>query len=117
MAGFDKPILHGLCSFGIVCRILKDTSKGLKLVCISCDFLNQIVPGDVISIFVKNYEKILKYYVKVDTRVVLKGVAEFISNSNIPATFNRLKSSSNLTRNLLSKMSSLTKESLANKVR
>jgi acyl dehydratase len=28
MAGFDKPIIHGLCSFGIVCKAVVDQALG-----------------------------------------------------------------------------------------
>ena len=28
MAGFEKPILHGLCSFGIVCKAAVDHALG-----------------------------------------------------------------------------------------
>jgi acyl dehydratase len=52
MAGYDRPILHGLCSFGYAGRAVlqeycgNDTSK---FVCLSVRFTGVVYPGDTIT--------------------------------------------------------------------
>lgn len=52
MAGFDRPILHGLCSFGIVGRAVLQEYAGndpSKFVSFSARFSGVVYPGDTIT--------------------------------------------------------------------
>lgn len=49
--GFDKPILHGLCTFGYVGRALVkalDPDDGEQLAAMSCQFRQPVWPGETI---------------------------------------------------------------------
>ncbi|MGH2555476.1 MAG: MaoC/PaaZ C-terminal domain-containing protein [Actinomycetota bacterium] len=51
MAGFERPFLHGLCTFGIVCRtVLSDRCDGdpAGLGTFGARFADQVYPGDEI---------------------------------------------------------------------
>ncbi len=51
MGGFDRPILHGLCSYGIVCKAGVDTMAGgdvLKVASYGARFAGSVVPGDTV---------------------------------------------------------------------
>ena len=52
MVGFEKPIMHGLCTYGFACRALMSSltpgqPEGVKR--ISCRFLEALYPGEPIS--------------------------------------------------------------------
>ncbi len=51
MGGFDKPILHGLCSFGIVCKAAVDHALGgdvAKVARYQARFAGVVFPGETI---------------------------------------------------------------------
>ncbi|GAB4327678.1 MAG: MaoC/PaaZ C-terminal domain-containing protein [Dehalococcoidia bacterium] len=51
MGGFDRPILHGLCSFGVVCKAVVDTALGgdvAKVARYQARFAGVVFPGETI---------------------------------------------------------------------
>jgi len=53
MAGFEKPIMHGLCTYGYSCRaLMKSLTTGApeKVRRLKCRFSKTLVPGDPITI-------------------------------------------------------------------
>jgi acyl dehydratase len=51
MGGFDKPILHGLCTFGIVCKAVVDAELGgdvTKVARYQARFSGHVFPGETI---------------------------------------------------------------------
>lgn len=81
-AGFDKPILHGLCTYGIVCRaIVKECCGGdpTKLNVYDARFAGVVFPGDTLRTEIWNAgvgEAV--FQTKVADRLVLsQGKAEF----------------------------------------
>ena len=51
MGGFDRPILHGLCSYGIVCKAAVDEMLGgdvSQAASYSARFAGSVLPGDTI---------------------------------------------------------------------
>ena len=50
--GFDRPILHGLCTYGMAARVLNDESllKGKNLRIIAGRFTNIVFPGDNLTV-------------------------------------------------------------------
>ena len=81
-AGFEKPILHGMCTYGIACRSLVETvcegdAKRLKK--FDCRFSSPVYPGEtIVTEMWKNGSKV--YYqskVKERDKIVIKnGVSE-----------------------------------------
>ena len=81
-AGFEKPILHGMCTYGIACRSLvesvcKGDAKRLKK--FDCRFSSPVYPGEtIVTEMWKNDSKV--YYqskVKERDKIVIKnGVSE-----------------------------------------
>jgi acyl dehydratase len=52
MAGYDRPILHGLCTFGHVCRAVLREYCGndpSRFVAMSARFSGVVYPGDTIT--------------------------------------------------------------------
>lgn len=50
-AGFERPILHGLCTFGMAARAVVQTALGWdagRLRTLRCRFARPVVPGDVL---------------------------------------------------------------------
>ena len=51
MAGFERPILHGLCSFGIATKIITSAFAGNdpnKVKAIKARFAKPVLPGQTI---------------------------------------------------------------------
>ena len=81
-AGFEKPILHGMCTYGIACRSLVESvcegdAKRLKK--FDCRFSSPVYPGEtIVTEMWKNDSKV--YYqskVKERDKIVIKnGVSE-----------------------------------------
>ena len=81
-AGFEKPILHGMCTYGIACRSLVESvcegdAKRLKK--FDCRFSSPVYPGEtIVTEMWKNNSKV--YYqskVKERDKIVIKnGVSE-----------------------------------------
>jgi len=81
-AGFEKPILHGMCTYGIACRSLVESvcegdAKRLKK--FDCRFSSPVYPGEtIVTEMWKNGSKV--YYqskVKERDKIVIKnGVSE-----------------------------------------
>jgi acyl dehydratase len=52
-AGFDRPILHGLCSFGISCRAVLECYADFDPACIASHqarFASPVYPGETLTI-------------------------------------------------------------------
>ena len=50
-AGFDRPILHGLCSYGIVCKAVTDSAlegNPDRVASYSARFTGVVIPGETI---------------------------------------------------------------------
>ena len=84
MAGYPKPILHGLCSYGVACRSIVETlcekdSKKLKK--FNVRFSSPVFPGETIvtEMWKKNDEIHFQSKVKERDKVVLKnGVCKIL---------------------------------------
>jgi putative sterol carrier protein len=50
MAGFEKPILHGLCTYGNIARCFSHQFKDHELHSVDINFLGHVFPGDTIEI-------------------------------------------------------------------
>ena len=81
-AGFPKPILHGLCTYGVACRsIVKSACENdvKKLKSFNCRFSSPVFPGETIITEMWKKENVINFQSKVKERdkVILKnGVSE-----------------------------------------
>ena len=81
-AGFEKPILHGMCTYGIACRSLVDKiceNDASKLKRFDCRFSSPVYPGETIITEMWKKDKMIYFNSKVKERdkLVLKnGVSE-----------------------------------------
>lgn len=94
LGGFDRPILHGLCSFGIAARIVyenycanSDSSFDKeKLRKIGARFTTPIYPGETIVVKLWRKEKRIIFEGTIKerrNRVALIGYAELRENSKL----------------------------------
>jgi acyl dehydratase len=87
-AGFDKPILHGLCSYGMATKAILETccdSNPHRLKSISTFFSAPVFPGDVIDFRIWLNDNMVYFEAAVSLRdaIVLKsGSAELYSTEN-----------------------------------
>ena len=76
-AGFEKPILHGMCTYGIACRSLVDEiceNDASKLKKFDCRFSSPVYPGETIITEMWKKDKMIYFNSKVKERdkLVLK---------------------------------------------
>ena len=76
-AGFEKPILHGMCTYGIACRSLVDEiceNDASKLKRFDCRFSSPVYPGETIITEMWKKDKMIYFNSKVKERdkLVLK---------------------------------------------
>jgi acyl dehydratase len=84
MAGYDRPILHGLCSFGHVCRAAMSEYAGndpARLTALSVRFSGVVYPGDTIitDMWDEGSGKVLLQARTQDGRVVISNAAAEIA--------------------------------------
>lgn len=84
MAGFEKPIMHGLCTYGYSCRALIQNlipGEPEKLRRLKCRFSRPLYPGDPIKIQVWKTESGRAVWKVTNTRtnedVITNGVCEY----------------------------------------
>lgn len=73
-AGFPKPILHGLCTYGIACRALVETvcaSDPARLRSIEGRFTAPVFPGDEITVRIWNEARNIRFSCAVEERDVV----------------------------------------------
>ena len=81
-AGFEKPILHGMCTYGIACRSLVNEiceNDASKIKRFDCRFSSPVYPGETIITEMWKKDKMIYFNSKVKERdkLVLKnGVSE-----------------------------------------
>lgn len=51
-AGFDRPILHGLCTFGLACRAVLEATRAdpAEVFCQTARFVGPVFPGETIEV-------------------------------------------------------------------
>jgi acyl dehydratase len=80
-AGFEKPILHGMCTFGYAARTLINALCGgdaTRIASIDARFASPVIPGDVLDVQLWNLGDAAIFRVLVGDRVVLdRGTAQF----------------------------------------
>jgi acyl dehydratase len=79
--GFERPILHGLCTLGITARVLADAAgtHPCDLRMISARLSAPVMPGDAINISARNTRDELLFEASARDRTVLKdGRAKFL---------------------------------------
>lgn len=80
-SGFDRPILHGLCTFGYAGRALLDTvcdKKVEQFGHIATRFASPVYPGDCLSVRIWDNDRGALFQVHVGDRLVLdRGYFEF----------------------------------------
>ena len=79
---FDKPILHGLCTFGIALRLLAKVMNIAPeaLQTASAKLSAPVLPGENLSLYAARLEGGFVFEMRVDDKVVLKeGQATFLS--------------------------------------
>ncbi len=76
-AGFDRPILHGLASYAIACRVLA-MAADRDLASLTCRFSSVVFPGDTLTFSLWKQDEKLGFIAHVGERKVLdQGFAEF----------------------------------------
>lgn len=80
MAGFEKPILHGLCTYGNIARVLTQSCRGFVVAALDCNFIGHVFPGERITLQYWETDstamgKSFAFYAKGSGGKVIEGVA------------------------------------------
>lgn len=81
-AGFDRPILHGMCTYGITCRAVLMTYANWDPAAIyrhACQFSGLVFPGEEITVDLWHEGKIIHFQARIAARGVIcvkNGVTE-----------------------------------------
>ena len=70
-AGFDRPILHGLCTYGITCRAVLAGITDFDPDAIAAHqarFSAPVFPGDLITVDLWRDEKVISFEARVKAR-------------------------------------------------
>jgi acyl dehydratase len=67
-AGFERPILHGLCTLGISAVAITRAFPGRTLRSIEVRFSNPVFPGDTVTLELWNDEETLAFQARIATR-------------------------------------------------
>tara|TARA_B110000881_G_C18587967_1_gene526030 strand:- start:749 stop:1564 length:816 start_codon:yes stop_codon:yes gene_type:complete len=72
---FERPILHGLCTLGIVARMISDADEAhpSELIKLNARLSNPVLPGDVIEVTANTTSAGLTFEASVGSTIVLKG--------------------------------------------
>ena len=73
MAGFDKPILHGLCTFGVTGRALLHTlcdSNPDNFGSMSGRFKSPVIPGETLDVHIWHMDEIYLFQTRIGDRIV-----------------------------------------------
>ncbi len=78
-AGFEQPILHGLSTYGHVCRLLvKAHGVDASMRVMDCRFTAPVFPGDTLTVRIWFDGSAASFQAQVGARVVIdNGIAEF----------------------------------------
>lgn len=89
-AGFDRPILHGLASYGHVARAVARSfcGSGLSIAVMDCRFTGVVFPGDTLSIELWRDADTVSFRARVGDRIAIdNGIAELRRlRTAVPAT-------------------------------
>jgi len=79
--GFEKPILHGLCTFGICVRVVLGKYSGEKVRKLGVRFTSPVLPGQVLEIHGWKCSSLrTTFLAMVSDRKVLEGFIEFFGS-------------------------------------
>ena len=72
---FERPILHGLCTLGIVARMISEVCKAhpVELIKLNARLSSPVLPGDVIEVTANTTSAGLNFEASVGSTIVLKG--------------------------------------------
>ncbi|MBN9887166.1 MaoC/PaaZ C-terminal domain-containing protein [Salipiger abyssi] len=70
-SGFERPILHGLCSYGHICRALMREAGGRRLRLMDARFTAPVYPGETLTLEIWHDTDGARFRVQVAGRVVM----------------------------------------------
>jgi acyl dehydratase len=78
-AGFPAPILHGLSTYGHICRaLMRHVDEGRQITAMDCRFTGPVYPGDTLSIEIWPEAGRVRFRALVgERRVIDNGICEF----------------------------------------
>ena len=88
LAGFERPILHGLCTLGNVARAIQLKFDNAQISRIVCEFASHVYPGSLIRVDLKKEGGKVLYQARCLGKLVLMGNCEFmnVSEKTSPTT-------------------------------
>ena len=81
-AGFHRPILHGLCTFGITARLIAEIKQPVEIKRIGARFTSHVFPGETLKIKIWDSEEDRVYFetsIKERGTTAMKGFINYTS--------------------------------------